>query len=286
MNVTASQVNELRNKTGAGMMDCKKALIEAEGDFEKAVEILRKKGAAVAMKRADKATNEGIIIAKVAPDYSSAVLMEINCETDFVAKSADFVQFAEYAVNKAYESKAASPEELSSKVAEFEGELSAVAGKVGEKTVVSRLSRIENAGGAVIDYIHYGSRLGVLVNYDNLPADKVESFVALGRNIAIQAVAMNPVVTYRDEVDKTLIEKELDIYRDIARQEKKPENIIERIAEGKLNKYFQEICLFEQSYFSENSKQIKDLISDYNKANGTSVKINSFVRYNLSDPKE
>jgi len=286
MNVTAAQVNDLRNKTGAGMMDCKKALIEAEGDFEKAIEILRKKGAAVAMKRADKSANEGIIIAKVADNYTSALLLEVNCETDFVAKSEDFKQFAEYAVTKAYDAKATSPEDLSAKVKEFEGELSAVAGKVGEKTVVSRIARVENATGAVIDYIHYGSRLGVLVNYDNLPADKVEGFVALGRNIAIQVAAMSPSVVYREEVDKTLIEKELDIYRDIARQEKKPENIIDKIAQGKLNKYFQEICLYEQSYFSENSKQIKDLLDEYNKANGTSVKINSFVRYNLSDTKE
>lgn len=286
MNVTAAQVNDLRNKTGAGMMDCKKALIEAEGDFEKAIEILRKKGAAVATKRADKSANEGIIIAKVAADYTTAVLLEVNCETDFVAKSEDFKQFAEYAVNKAYDSKAVSPEDLASKVKEFEGELSAVAGKVGEKTVVSRIARVENATGAVIDYIHYGSRLGVLVNYDNLAADKVEGFVALGRNIAIQVAAMSPSVVYREEVDKTLIEKELDIYRDIAKQEKKPDNIIDKIAQGKLNKYFQEVCLYEQSYFSENSKQIKDLLDEFNKANGTSVKINSFVRYNLSDPKE
>lgn len=285
MNITASMVNELRNKTGAGMMDCKKALMESGGDEEKAIDILRKKGAAVALKRADKTANEGIVIAKVSADSTSAVMLEVNCETDFVAKSEDFKKFAEYAVEKAFSVKAESPEDLSAKVPELEGELSAVAGKVGERTIISRLKTVESKNGCVIDYIHYGSRLGVLISYDNVAADKVAAFTTLGRNIAIQVAAMTPSVVYREEVDPKVIAHEMEIYKDMARQEKKPENLLEKIATGRLNKYFQEVCLYEQSYFSENSKQIKDLIDDFNKEHGTAVKINSFVRYNLSDPK-
>ncbi|GMU85930.1 MAG: elongation factor Ts [Ignavibacteriales bacterium] len=285
MNITASMVNELRNKTGAGMMDCKKALMESGGDEEKAIDILRKKGAAVALKRADKTANEGIVLAKVAADNTSAVMVEVNCETDFVAKSEDFKKFAEYAVEKAFAVKAESPEDLMKKVPELEGELSAVAGKVGERTIISRLKTVEVKNGCVIDYIHYGSRLGVLISYDNVAADKVSAFTTLGRNIAIQVAAMTPAVVYREEVDPAVVAHEMEIYKDMARQEKKPENLLEKIAQGRLNKYFQEVCLYEQSYFSENSKQIKDLIDDFNKENGTAVKINSFVRYNLSDPK-
>lgn len=285
MNITASMVNDLRNKTGAGMMDCKKALIEAGGDEEKAIDILRKKGAAVALKRADKTANEGIVIAKVSPESTFAVMVEVNCETDFVAKSEDFKKFAEYAVEKAFSVKAESPEDLMAKVPELEGELSAVAGKVGERTIISRLKTVESKNGCVIDYIHYGSRLGVLISYDNVAPEKVAAFTTLGRNIAIQVAAMTPSVVYREEVDPKVIAHEMEIYKDMARQEKKPENLLEKIATGRLNKYFQEVCLYEQSYFSENSKQIKDLIDDFNKEHGTSVKINSFVRYNLSDPK-
>ncbi|MCK6615036.1 MAG: translation elongation factor Ts [Ignavibacteriaceae bacterium] len=286
MNITASMVNDLRNKTGAGMMDCKKALMESGGDEEKAIDILRKKGAAVALKRADKTANEGIVIAKVSADSTAAVMVEVNCETDFVAKSEDFKKFAEYVVEKAFAVKAASPEDLMAKVPELEGELSAVAGKVGERTIISRLKYVENTTGCVIDYIHYGSRLGVLISYDNVAAGKVVAFTTLGRNIAIQVAAMTPSVVYREEVDPKVIAHEMEIYKDMARQEKKPENLLEKIAQGRLNKYFQEVCLYEQSYFSENSKQIKDLLDEFNKAEGTAVKINSFVRYNLSDPKE
>jgi elongation factor Ts len=259
--------------------------MESGGDEEKAIDILRKKGAAVALKRADKTANEGIVLAKVAADNTSAVMVEVNCETDFVAKSEDFKKFAEYAVEKAFAVKAESPEDLMKKVPELEGELSAVAGKVGERTIISRLKTVEVKNGCVIDYIHYGSRLGVLISYDNVAADKVSAFTTLGRNIAIQVAAMTPAVVYREEVDPAVVAHEMEIYKDMARQEKKPENLLEKIAQGRLNKYFQEVCLYEQSYFSENSKQIKDLIDDFNKENGTAVKINSFVRYNLSDPK-
>lgn len=278
-------VNDLRNKTGAGMMDCKKALIESGGDEEKAIDILRKKGAAVALKRADKTANEGIVIAKVASDSTSAVMVEVNCETDFVAKSEDFKKFAEFVAEKAFAAKANSPEDLMAKVPELEDELSAVAGKVGERTIISRLKTVENKTGCVIDYIHYGSRLGVLISYDNVATEKVSAFKKLGSDIAIQVAAMTPSVVYREEVDPNVIAHEMEIYKDMARQEKKPDNLLEKIALGRLNKYFQEVCLFEQSYFSENSKQIKDLINDFNKEHGTAVKINSFVRYNLSDPK-
>jgi len=284
MAITATQVNELRQKTGAGMMDCKKALTEADGDFEKAIEILRKKGASVASKRAEKSANEGMVVTKVSDDAKKASIIEVNCETDFVAKSDDFVKLAAAVVESAYSASSSNAKQLLEADKNLNDKLVDVMGKVGEKIEVSRVFTETDNNGLFVDYIHMGSKLGVLVKFDNVSA-KNDELVELGKNIAMQVAAMNPLCVYREEVPTATIEKEIDIYKELARKEGKPENILEKIATGKLNKFYAENCLFEQSYIkdSTSSKTVGNLIEEYNKKNSTQTKINMFKRFHLGD---
>lgn len=284
MAITAAQVNELRQKTGAGMMDCKKALTEANGDFEKAIEILRKKGASVASKRAEKSANEGMVVTKLSDDNKKAAIVEVNCETDFVAKSDDFVKLAKAVVEAAYGAESSDSKQLLESNKELNDKLVDVMGKVGEKIEVSRVLTEKADNGLIVDYIHMGSKLGVLVKFDNVPA-KNDELVEMGKNLAMQVAAMNPLCVYREEVPSATIEKEIDIYKELARKEGKPENILEKIATGKLNKFYAENCLFEQTYIkdSTSSKTIANLIEDYNKKNGTQTKISLFKRFHLGD---
>lgn len=284
MAITASQVNELRQKTGAGMMDCKKALTEADGNFEKAIEILRKKGAAVASKRAEKSANEGLVVTKISDDYRKAAIIEVNCETDFVAKSDDFVKLAKDIVESTFKSELSNAKQLLESNKSLNDKLVDVMGKVGEKIEVSRILTEKADNGLIIDYIHMGSKLGVLVKFDNV-AEQSTELIELGKNIAMQVAAMSPICVYREEVPSNTIEKEIDIYKELARKEGKPENILEKIATGKLNKFYAENCLSEQAYIrdSTSSKTIGNLIEDFNKKNNSQTKISLFKRFHLGD---
>lgn len=285
MAITAADVNELRKKTGAGMMDCKKALTEANGDFEKAIEILRKKGASVAAKRAEKSANEGMIVTKVAEDHKKASIIEVNCETDFVAKSDDFVKLAHSVADAAFKTGAQDAQQLLESDSQLKNFLVDVMGKVGEKIEVSRVATEIAENGLLVDYIHMGSKLGVLVKFDNVSGNSNE-LIEIGKDIAMQVAAMNPICVYREEVPTSTIDKEIEIYKELARKEGKPENILDKIAQGKLNKFYQENCLFEQAFIKDNSKSIKDLISDYNKKNSSQTKISLFKRFHLGDEKK
>jgi elongation factor Ts len=286
MAISASQVKELRDKTGAGMIDCKKALEESNGNFEKAIEFLRKKGASVAAKRAERAANEGLVLTSVFNNAKSAVILEINCETDFVAKSDDFINFSNFILDVVVTSKpadVASLMELSKDGKKITDELNALIGKIGEKIQVSRFVIVESANGIVVDYIHHGSKLGVLIEADNVPSDKVAELQSVLKDVAMQIAAMRPLSIYREEVDKTIIEKEVEIYKEIARKEGKPEQILEKIAVGKLNKFYEENCLLEQIFVKDNTKKIGTLIEEFNKKNSTQSKLVSFKRFHLSD---
>lgn len=282
MEITAAKVNELRQKTGAGMMDCKKALVEANGDFEKAIEILRKKGAAVASKRAEKSANEGMVLTKISDDKKTGVMVEVNCETDFVARSEDFISFANFVLDTASQNKANSIDSLNKTNPKVAENMSEIMGKVGEKIEISRVTNETTSNGFVIDYIHPGSKLGVLVVFDNLENNQDE-FAPRAKDIAMQVAAMKPICVNRDEVPKEIIDKEIDIYKEIARKEGKPENILEKIALGKLNKFYQENCLIEQIYIKDNTKTVNDLIKEFNSKNSTNVKLSRFKRFHLSD---
>lgn len=289
MAISATQVKELRDKTGAGMIDCKKALEEANGDFDKAIEFLRKKGAAVAAKRAERAANEGLILTRVFDNGKSAVILEVNCETDFVANSDDFVKFANFVLNVLVANKPADLQSLLQ--SSFDGknvndELNSLIGKIGEKIEVSRFAFENVNNGLIVDYIHHGSKLGVLVSAEDVPQDKVSEFQPILKDIAMQIAAMRPIAIYREEVDKSVIDKELEIYKEVARKEGKPEQVLEKIAVGKLNKFYEENCLIEQIFVKDNTKKVGTLIEEFNKKNNSKVKLTKFKRFHLSDEKK
>jgi len=285
MAITAAQVNELRQKTGAGMMDCKNALTEANGDFDKAIEILRKKGAAVASKRAEKTANEGLVLTKISDDKQYGIIVEVNCETDFVARSDDFIKFANEVLETVYSTKPADVKDLLEKNNSLQGKLTDVIGKIGEKIQISRFAIENAANGMLVDYIHLGSKLGVLIKFDNINSGKNE-FAEIGKDIAMQVAAMKPICVYREEVPKDIIEKEMDIYKELARKEGKPEQILEKIAQGRLNKFYQENCLVEQVFIKDNTKTVGDLIKEFNSKQGMQVKIEHFRRFHLGDEKK
>jgi len=284
MAITAAQVNELRQKTGAGMMDCKKALTEANGDFDKAIEILRKKGASVAAKRAEKSANEGMVTTKVSEDNKFAAIVEVNCETDFVAKSEDFVSLTNAVLETVYNKKLNDVSQLNND-SDITAKIDQVMGKVGEKVEISRIATESAENGLLVDYIHMGSKLGVLVKFENVTAGKDE-LLQIGKDIAMQVAAMRPLCVYREEVPKDIVEKEMDIYKELARKEGKPEQILEKIAIGRLNKFYQESCLAEQAFIKDNAKSVSDLVDEFNKKNNSQAKISLFRRFHLGDDKK
>ena len=282
MKITAQQVNELRKKTGAGMMDCKKALTEADSDIEKAIEILRKKGATVASKRAEKSANEGLIVTKISDDRKHGAISEVNCETDFVAKNKDFVNLANEVIEAVFSSQPASVKELLDKNSDLKKKVNEVLGKVGEKIEISRIADEEAPNGILVDYVHMGSKLGVLIKFDNV-TEAADELFNLGKDVAMQVAAMNPLSIYREDIPKETIEKEIEIYNEVARKEGKPEQILEKIATGKLNKFYQENCLAEQSFIKDNSKTVGDLLKEFNTKYNSEVKIALFHRFHLGD---
>jgi elongation factor Ts len=282
MAITAQQVNDLRKKTGAGMMDCKQALVEADGHMEKAIENLRKKGAAVAAKRAERSANEGLVITKISEDKKLGSIAEVNCETDFVAKNEDFIALASDVIEAVYKSKTSSVEKLLEINPALKGKVNEVLGKVGEKIEISRVANEESPNGILVDYIHMGSKLGVLIKFDNV-TDAEDELYKLGKDFAMQVAAMNPISVYRDDIPKETIDKEIEIYKELAHKEGKPEKILEKIATGKLNKFYQENCLVEQSFIKDNSKMVGDLIKEFNTEHKTEVKISLFHRFHLGD---
>jgi elongation factor Ts len=289
MAVSAAQVKELRDKTGAGMIDCKKALEESNGDYEKAIEILRKKGAAVAAKRAERTANEGIILTRILENGKTGVIFEVNCETDFVAKSDDFLSFANLSLEALVANKPADVDVLlnsSVNGKNIADELNALIGKIGEKIQISRFAIESSENGLIVDYIHHGSKLGVLISAENVTADKAGGLITIMKDIAMQIAAMRPISIYREEVDKTVVEKEIEIYKELARKENKPEQVLEKIATGKLNKFYEENCLYEQVFVKDNTKKVGTLIDEFNKLNGTQVKLARFKRFHLSDEKK
>ena len=260
--ISASDVNKLRQQTGAGMMDCKKALVEANGDFDAAVDYLRKKGAKVAASRQDRESNEGVIIAKTAADGKSGIVVEVNCETDFVAKNADFIAFAESVADAALAAKPNSLEDLKdiaidgTKIADL---LLDQTGKIGEKIDVSKFETA--SADKVIAYIHGNYRLGVLVG---LSAD-VEGADEAGKDVAMQIAAMNPVAIDKDGVDTKTIERELEIAKEQILAEGKPEAMVEKIAQGKLNKFYKENTLLNQEFVKDSSKNIAQFLDSVSK---------------------
>lgn len=263
MAITAQDVNKLRQMTGAGMMDCKKALTEAEGDFDKAVELLRKKGQKVSASRADRETSEGVVFAKTNDAGSEGALIAFTCETDFVAKNDEFMQLGNQIAELAFAEKPASIEALSGMslgdltVGEKIVELT---GKIGEKLEVKAIEVV--SGEAVVPYIHSNGKLGVMVSLANTSGTSAEE---AGKDVAMQIAAMNPVAVDKDGVDPAVVEKEIEIGKEQARAEGKPENIIEKIAMGKLNKFYKENTLLSQAFVKDSSQSVAQYLDSVSK---------------------
>jgi elongation factor Ts len=259
--ISAADIKKLRDMTGAGMMDCKKALNEAGGDFDKAIELLRKKGQKVSAKRADNEAKEGVVMAIVNDDQTRGVLVKLSSETDFVAKNQEFVDGVEQIAKAALSSFPATKEEL----------MDAAVGSGTVKTTIEDLltkftekmeltyDRLESA--MVAPYIHMGYKAGVLVALNKAG----EGHFDAGRDVAMQVAAMKPVALDKDQVDQSLIDKEIEIGKEQARQEGKPDQILDKIAMGKLNKYFRENTLLNQSFVKDNKKSVREFLQSIDK---------------------
>lgn len=261
--ISAQDVNKLRQMTGAGMMDCKKALTEADGDFEKAIEILRKKGQKVSASRSDRDAREGSVFIKVSDDKKEAVLIALNCETDFVAKNEEFQALGKLIAETAFNNKPADKEALLSLTAgalSLNDKIVELVGKIGEKIEVSEY--IHMKGETVVPYIHAGSKLGVLVSLKGINGKDVTE---AGKDVGMQIAAMNPVAVDEKSVDKTVIEKELEIAKAQIIAEGKPENMVEKIAQGKLNKFFKESTLLHQAFVKDSSKTVAQYLDSVSK---------------------
>ena len=270
--VTASEVNKLRKNTGAGMMDCKKALVEANGDFDSAIEILRKKGQKVAAKRADRESSEGVAITVCNDKNTVAVGIVLACETDFVGKNADFIELAHriakigLACNSKDELLKAGFEKMS-----VEEKLIEQTGVIGEKIQINDFSRIES--NYVGTYIHAGNRISSLVGF----SEKVENIEVAGKDIAMQIAAMNPIALDEKNVDAKVIEKEIEIAKDQLRAEGKPENMLEKIAQGKLKRFFKDNTLVHQAFIKDSKISVSKYLSSY----GSDLVITSYYRLSI-----
>lgn len=274
MKITASEVNKLRQQTGAGMMDCKKALQEAEGDFDTAVDILRKKGQKVAAKREDRDAAEGLVLAQATEDNKRGAMIVLNCETDFVAKNEDFGKVAKTILDAALKENPASIDELKSM--KYDGsdvtigdKITEEIGKIGEKIDLSYYGSIKD--GKVVAYNHPGNKLASMVGFNSEIDDEI------ARDIAMQVAAMDPVSVTEDNVPQDVIDRELQVGKDQAIEEGKPADLAEKIAEGRLKKFFKESTLLNQAFIKDNKKSISQVLKEA----GDGVTVTAFKRQAL-----
>lgn len=273
MAFTTADVVKLRKLTGAGMMDCKNALKDADGNFDRALEIIREKGKLIANKRADREASEGVVLAKVSEDRKFGAMVVLNCETDFVAKNDNFIAFANSILNVALAQKPENLEELKKLDLDgrtIENQVTEQTGVIGEKTELSFYSKIEAE--TVVAYIHPGNKLATLVGFNK---ENVEIQVA--KDIAMQAAAMSPIAVDKDAIPQKEIDKEIEIAKEKFRQEGKPEAMLDKIAQGSLNKWFKDVTLVNQAFI----KDAKLSVRDYLAQNDKELKITAFERYSL-----
>jgi elongation factor Ts len=275
MNITAAEVNKLRQQTGAGMMDCKKALTEANGDFEKAIDILREKGQKVAANRGDRDAKEGVVLAKVTPDGKKGIITVLNCETDFVARNEDFVKFVDTIATIALNGNFNTAEEL--KAANFADGLTIAqkiteyVGKIGEKMEL-RYEKI--TAEKVFAYIHPGNKLASIVGFSKADSNNLAE---VGKEISMQIAAMAPIAVDKSDVSQETLDREMAIAKEQARQEGKPENMLDKIALGKVNKFYKESTLLNQDFIKDSKKTVQQFLQD----NDKELKITGFKRIAL-----
>lgn len=286
--ITAALVKELREMTGAGMMECKKALTEAEGDIDKAVDVLRTHGLAAAAKKAGRATNEGMVMALVSDNGQAGALVELNCETDFVGMNEKFHAYAEKIANAVIANQPADMDAL--KASEIDGEkvedvITDAIHTLGENIQLARFAYAGQPEGAVTSYIHGGGKIGVLVEFklgDTSFATN-EDFKKYGRDIAMQVAAASPVAATRESVDPAIIEHEMSIYKAQAAESGKPENIQEKIATGRMEKFYKESCLTEQAFVKDPDQSVNQYTAAVAKQMGTTIEIVNFTRFMLGE---
>ena len=286
--ITAALVKELRETTGAGMMECKKALTEAEGDIDKAVDVLRTHGLAAAAKKAGRATNEGMVMALVSDNGQAGALVELNCETDFVGMNEKFHAYAEKIANAVIANQPADMDAL--KASEIDGEkvedvITDAIHTLGENIQLARFAYAGQPEGAVTSYIHGGGKIGVLVEFklgDTSFATN-EDFKKYGRDIAMQVAAASPVAATRESVDPAIIEHEMSIYKAQAAESGKPENIQEKIATGRMEKFYKESCLTEQAFVKDPDQSVNQYTAAVAKQLGTTIEIVNFTRFMLGE---
>lgn len=287
-NITASMVKELREMTGAGMMECKKALAEADGDMDGAVDVLRTRGLAAVAKKAGRATNEGTVMALVSEDGKTGALVELNCETDFVGMNEKFKAYAEKIARAAVANKPADLDAL--KASEIDGEtVEAVVADcihvMGENTQLARFATIE--ADAVCSYIHMGGKIGVLVSFATEGVDTATAeFAQCGRDVAMQVAAVDPIATSREDVDPAVVEHEMGIYKAQAAESGKPEAIQEKMATGRLQKFYKEQCLVEQAFVKNPDQTVAEYVDSVAKQLGGSIKVTGFKRFALGEAAE
>ncbi|RCL75182.1 MAG: elongation factor Ts [Flavobacteriales bacterium] len=276
MAITASEVNKLRQQTGAGMMDCKNALVEANGDFEAAVDVLRKKGQKIAAKRGGNDAKEGVIIAQSTSDSKAGVIVTLNCETDFVAKNDGYVQLVQSLVDLALDKLPKSLDELKSlsynEKLSVEEKITEQIGIIGEKLDLSAYALVESE--KVVAYNHPGNQLATLVAL-NINSDLAED---AGKQVAMQVAAMNPIAVNKDGIDAQTVEREIEVGKDQAIQEGKPAEMAEKIAMGRLNKFFKENTLLSQQFVRDNKQTVEQFLNTTE--NGLTV--SEFKRFSLS----
>lgn len=288
MSISTADIKQLREMTGAGILDCKKVLQETNGDIDQAVDLLRKKGLAAAAKKANREANDGLVSAKVSNDGKTAVMVEVNCETDFVARTDDFKNFVDVLVRQMMaQSNLDSAESLlnapfiddeSLTVAE---QVKEVIAKLGENMIVRNAARFDLAGDGMLDsYIHIGGRVGVLVDVSGGSADNTD-FAELVHDVALQIAAASPRYVSEDQVPAEAVEAEKEIYRAQLAEDKKPDNIKERIIEGKLKKWYSEITLVNQEFVKDNQFTIGQLLKQKSKKPGTDIQVRRFARFEL-----
>lgn len=279
--ITAKLVKELRERTGSGMMDCKKALTETNGDIEKAVEFLREKGLAAAAKKAGRVAAEGQVVTFTSEDGKTATIVEVNCETDFVADNEQFTSFAAKIAEVAANSSASNVEELEAE--KFEGDktvkeaLTELIATLGENMTIRRFEKVSVDNGVVKTYIHGGGRIGVVVKLECETESPVVEEVA--KELCMQVAAANPLFLSKDDVDQEALEKEKEIYRVQALNEGKPEKIVDKMVMGRIQKYFKEVCLLEQLWVKDGDKSITKFVEEKAKEVGSPITVKSFVRY-------
>lgn len=275
MGISAADVMKLRKATGAGMMDCKTALADADGDFNRAIDIIREKGKLVASKRADREATEGVVLAKVNESGKSGALVVLNCETDFVAKNEAFVAFAERILDAAIASNAADLDTVKGLLLDgrtVENHVIEQTGVIGEKLDLPYFAKLDAE--SVIAYIHPGNKLSTLVGFNKADVD-----AQVSKDVAMQVAAMNPVAVDKDSVPAEVVAKELEIAREKFRQEGKPEEMLDKISQGALNKFFKESTLLNQAFIKENKQSVQEFLTSQDKG----LTVTAFYRYNLAD---